>query len=569
MTPATAATDPTAPGRLDEAVDRLREGAPRWARASLPERIALARSMLAGVARTAERAVRAACQAKGTDLDHPLAGEDWLMGPFITARILRQLIGSLEHVARRGEPPLGPLGETQDGRLSARIFPARPLDRVLFPGVSGEVHFEEGVTAAAEREARARFFKAPDHGGRVVLILGAGNVNAIAPTDVAAKLFNEGKACLLKLNPVNAYLGPILEDAFAAAIARGVLAVVQGGAEEGAYLAGHAGIDEVHVTGSDRTHEALVWGPPGPERAARLARGAPLLEKPVTSELGNVTPVLVVPGPWDDATLRVQAESVAGMLTTNGAFNCTAARVLVTPRGWRRREPFLRAVEAGLAASPTRPPWYPGASDRYRSFTDGRTEVRRVGPAGEALPWALVPGLDPEARDPAFGSECFCPVLSETSVGSEDPLAFLEEAVDFANARLWGTLCAHLVVHPATLADPTLGRAVERAIRRLRYGSVSVNCYAGYAFGFGTAPWGAYPGSTLSDVQSGRGFVHNTLMLERVEKAVIRAPSRPPLKPVYFPSHRTVQRIGPRLVRLEALGRLRELPAIALAAARG
>ena len=46
------------------------------------------------------------------------------------------------------------------------------------------------------------------------------------------KLFNQGKVCVLKMNPVNAYLGPILEEAFAEAIARGFLAIVYGGAEE-------------------------------------------------------------------------------------------------------------------------------------------------------------------------------------------------------------------------------------------------------------------------------------------------------------------------------------------------
>ena len=33
--------------------------------------------------------------------------------------------------------------------------------------------------------------------------------------DVLTKMFNEGKVCILKMNPVNAYLGPFLEEAFA------------------------------------------------------------------------------------------------------------------------------------------------------------------------------------------------------------------------------------------------------------------------------------------------------------------------------------------------------------------
>ena len=129
------------------------------------------------------------------------------------------------------------------------------------------------------------------------------------------------------------------------------------------------------------------------------------------------------------------------------------------------------------------------------------------------------------------------------------------------NQRVWGTLAAHLLVHPKTLADPRLSRAVEDAIRKLRYGTVAVNVWAGYGFGFGTTPWGAFPGSTLADVQSGRGFVHNTLMVEEIEKAVIRHPVRTFPKPPYFPSHRTAQILGRRLVDLES-GRLSAIPGV-------
>ena len=555
--------------RLDEAIARLQGAAPRWARAPVPERIALARSMLRGTIRTAERAVAAACAAKRIPPDAPQAGEEWTSGPYVTARVLRQLAHSLAMLARNGNTPVGRLAETVDGRQSVRVFPATRQDALLFPGVSAEVHLEEGVDEAALNETRARFYKAPTHGGRVCLVLGAGNVNSIPPTDVAAKLFNEGKVCVLKMNPLNAYLGPLLEEAFSAAIEQDLLAVVYGGPAEGSYLAYHPGVAEVHITGSDRTHDLLVWGPPGPERAERMARGRPLLAKEITSELGNVSPVLVVPGPWDAATLRAQAESVAGMVTHNASFHCTSGKMLVTPRGWRHRDAFLAGVEHFMALLPARAAWYPGALDRYRTLTEGRAAVRRVGHGEDALPWTLVTGLDPDSKDPAFSTEPFCSILSETSVGSEDPVEYLDRAVDFANERLWGTLSANLVVHPRTLADPSLRAATERAIRRLRYGTVAVNVWTGYGFAFGTTPWGAYPGAALTDIQSGRGFVHNTLMLERVEKIVVRHPARPLVKPPYFPSHRTANLLGRRLLELEARGSWFALPGVVAAGVRG
>lgn len=566
-----AATAPAATSRstLDSALGRLRDAAPGWARAEPAARIAVARSMLAGTSRTAERAVQAACAAKGIGFEAPQAGEEWLSGPYVTARILRQLVRSLTRLARNGNTPVGPLSETVDGRLAVRVFPATRQDALLFMGVKAEVHLEEGVDEPALHASRARFHKEPDHDGRVCLVLGAGNINSIPPTDVATKLFNEGKVCILKMNPVNAYLGPLLEEAFADAIGRGLVAIVYGGADEGSYLAHHPAVDEVHITGSDRTHDAIVWGPPGPERAARMARDEPLLRKEISSELGNVSPVLVVPGPWDGGTLGAQAESVAGMVTHNASFNCNAAKLVVTPRGWRHRDAFLAGVEHFMALTPARRAWYPGAQERYRRLTEGRASLRAVGQGEGTLPWTIVSGLDPAARDVAFTTEPFCSIVSETSVGSEDPVEYLERAVEFANGTLWGTLAAHLVVHPRTLADPTTGPAVERAIRKLRYGCVSVNCWAGYAFAFGTTPWGAYPGATLNDIQSGRGFVHNTLMLERVEKCVVRHPVRTYPKPPYFPSHRSGQVLGRRLTELEGSGRWLALPGIVAAAVQG
>lgn len=559
----------TEPRRLDEAVARVREAAPRWARASFPERIALVRSMLAGLDRLAPRLVREACLAKGLPLDTPAAGDEWTGGAFIALRALRQLLRSLTALARTGNTPVGRLGETIDGRVTERVFPTNALDATLWMALGAEVHYLEGVDAAQVRERRARFYKAPDHAGRVCLVLGAGNVNSIPAFDVATKLFNEGKACVLKMNPLNGYAGPIFEEAFADAIAQGFLAVVYGGREEGAYLAQHPGVDEVHLTGSNATHDTIVWGPPGPERAARMARNEPLLRKKITSELGDVSPVLIVPGPWADRALEFHAESVAGMVTQNGSFNCVAARLLILPRRWRHRNLFLDLVERFMRATPARRGWYTGAKDRLAMLVEGRRSVRTIPGAEGTLPWTLVTGLDPDADDPFYTTEAFCPALAETSLGSEDPLEYLEAAVAFANDRLWGTLSAQVLVPPRTLADRVTGPAVRRAIRRLEYGTVAVNSFGAAGFAFCTPPWGGYPGQPLQDVRSGRGFVHNTLMLEGTEKTVVWSPGTEAIKPVYFPTHRTVHRLGPRLVALEGRRDWRALPGVIWAGLRG
>lgn len=570
---ATAASRPAAPPpstarRLDEAVARAREGAAKLLSLTLDDQVALARSMQLGYLAIARESVHAACAAKGIPLGTPLEGEEWTLGPWFVVRHLRLLQQALLAIKHTGNTPIGALGRTADGRLTAQVFPAGSIDGALFKGVRVDVHFQSGVSERELDEGRARFHKGKPHDGRVVLVLGAGNVNAIPSQDVITKIFNEGKACILKMNPVNAYLGPYLERAYADAIRAGYLSVVYGGAEEGAYLAAHAGVDEIHLTGSERTYDQVVWGPPGPEREARKRDNRPVLTKPVTAELGGVAPVLVVPGPYSGKELAYQAEDVASGLTFNAAFDCNANRVVVLPRGWSRRDEFLARLEAALARAADRLAYYPGARERWERFTAGRG--RSIGGRGEgSLPWTLVPGLDAAARSELlFVEESFAPIIVETAVGSADPVEFLDQAVPFANERLRGTLTAGMVVHPKTMRDPATGAAVDQAIAKLRYGGVTVNVWSGLLFAFGTPPWGAHPTSTPADIQSGAGWVHNTPMLEQIEKAVMRHPITAMPKPGYSITHRTAHRLMPRMTALEERASWARVPAVLAAAMR-
>ncbi len=561
---------PSSQAQLDQAVERVGHGASKFVKLSLDERIQLARSMQAGYLRVARASVEAACGAKGIALGTPLEGEEWTLGPWFVVRHLRLIAQSLQSLKQTGNTAVGKIGRTADQRLSVQVFPAGTIDGLLFQGVRVDVHLQPGVTESEMENSRARFYKKPDHSGRAVLVLGGGNVNGIPPMDVLSKLFNEGKTCILKMNPVNAYLGPFLEEAFADAIRHGFLAIVYGGADEGAHLAGHHGIDEIHLTGSDRTFDNMVWGPPGPDREIRKAQGRPLLGKPVTAELGNVSPVIVMPGPYSDKQLLYQAEDVAAGLTCNASFDCNANKVLILPKGWAPREAFLNALELALTKAAPRRAYYPGAQERWRAYSGDRASVRRFGTeSADTLPWTLIRDLDASDREErAFSSESFCPILFETQLGSADPLEFLDQAVTFANERLWGTLSAGLVVHPKVMKDPATGGAVDRAITKLRYGAVCVNAWAGYVFAFVSPPWGAHPSSTPADIQSGSGWVHNTPMLESIEKAVLRHPITAMPKPAYFPSHRSAHVLMPRMTALEENGSWAKVPGVMAAAMR-
>jgi acyl-CoA reductase-like NAD-dependent aldehyde dehydrogenase len=557
--------------QMDASIVRLRGGAKTFAKLSFDERIGLVIAMQQGFLRVAKRMVQAGCKAKGITLGTPEEAEEWSTGPWGVVRQLRLIRESLAALKHSGNTPVGPVGRTIDGRLSVRLFPGNAIDGMLFKNITAEVHMQAGVTVESLARDRARFYKQPDHDGRVVLVLGAGNIAAIPPMDVITKMFNEGKVVLLKMNPVNAYLGPYIEGAFAEAIKQNFLAVVYGGAEEGRYLVYHRDIDEVHITGSDKTHDNIVWGPPGPERETRMQRHEPLLKKPITSELGNVSPVILVPGPYNDKELRYQAEDAAASYLINASFLCCAAKMLVLPKDWAGSDVFIRALHERCAKVPPRQAYYPGAEDRWLKLTTGRAQVKHLGTAMPgSLPWTFISGLDPNARDePLYTQEPFCSVISETRVGSDDPVEFLERAVEFCNNKLWGTLNANLIVHPQSLKDPRINDAVERAIEKLRYGVIAVNAFIGMPFVFAAPTWGAYPGSTPEDIQSGSGFVHNTSMLEAVEKTVLRAPLTTFPKPGYFASHRTSHKMVPKIVAMEENASWAKVPGIVFDAMRG
>ena len=156
---------------------------------------------------------------------------------------------------------------------------------------------QPGVSVEEMYDSQARFYRDGGDGGKVTLVLGAGNVSMLVPSDFLYKLFVEGQVVILKLNPVNTYLGPVLNAGFRSLIEGGYLRIVYGGVEEGSYLCHHAAVDEIHMTGSDKTYEDIVFGS-GVEGARRKAAHEPLIQKRFTAELGNVTPVIVLPGPW-------------------------------------------------------------------------------------------------------------------------------------------------------------------------------------------------------------------------------------------------------------------------------
>ena len=568
---ARSAMPPTPRAQLDAAVGELDARRREWCRVAPADRVAILDGLLADFLAVSDAWVGLSLLHKGLEPREPASAEEWIAGPFCVLRNIRLLRDAVADLAAGVAPAIpGPVWTLPDRRVAAGVFPAGIWDRLFYSGVTAEVWMQPGVTPDQVPATQAVAYRDGGAEGQVALVLGAGNVSSIGPLDALYKLFVENHVVLYKAHPVNDYLGPLMELGFRRLVERGVLRIVYGGADEGAYLCTHPGVGEIHITGSDKTYEAIVFGA-GPQGERRRAEGKPVLSKRVTAELGNVSPVIVVPGPWSASDVRYQAANIVSMLANNAGFNCNATRVIVQHAGWPRRSALLDAVRKLLARVPARRAFYPGSPASDAAFRAAHPDAESFGTGGDgALPWTLIAGLDAaDADDICFHTEAFCGLFSETALEAESVAGYLERAVRFCNETLWGTLSATILVHPKSLAEPGVREAVERAIADLRYGGVSVNHWAAINYALGITTWGAYPGHGSDDIQSGTGVVHNTLMFSRPEKSVVRAPFRVWPLPPWFVTNRTAAKLGPKLARFEAGPSLRRAVGLFLTAVRG
>ena len=333
-------------------------------------------------------------------------------------------------------------------------------------------------------------------------------------------------------------------------------------------------METIHITGSGRTHDVIVFGD-GEEGQRRKSENRPILTKSISSELGGISPTIVVPGPWSKADFKFQAENIATQKLQNAGHNCIATQVLIMPEEWIGTEKLLHEVEKTITNAESRPAYYPGAEDRQNAA--------RQHPKAKVLDSGvgrtIIYDVDTHLDEPCFTDEYFSPVLTTVSISGKDPAAFLLEAVKFANEKLDGTLGANIIIHPKTIKAHKA--TLDSAIADLRYGGIGVNTWCALAFLGAGAAWGAYPGHTLDDIQSGNGVVHNAFLFDKPQKTVVTGPFRNfprsilsgdlhmAPRPPWFVTNKTAHKTAERLTYLIGTGNLLSLPGIFTSALRG
>jgi aldehyde dehydrogenase (NAD(P)+) len=563
---------------IDAALQALDLNKTRWARLPIATRIHLLDDIRKRVGAVAHAWVEAAAAAKRIPPDSQLVGEEWTSGPYAVATGAAAIAETLRRIDT-GTPVLEglPIRRLANGQVAVRVFPANSEDRLFLSGHTAEVWMQPGIDEADLEQSAASFYRTAKPAGSVALVLGAGNISSIAPLDVLTELFTHGAVAAVKLNPVNAYLGPFLEEIFGQLVEGGFVRFVYGGTDEGVYLTRHELVERIHVTGAGKTHDAIVYGA-GEDGVRRKIADEPIISAPVTSELSAIGPTIVVGGEWSDADLRYQAAHIMSQKLHNHGFNCVACQVLVLPEEWDQADDLLDAMRAVVSQVGGRGAYYPGAVERYAAVVAAHPSAEVL--TNGAGPVTFITDLDAAiADDVCFTTEFFGAVLGVVRLPGSDTEAFLDNAVTFVNETLEGNLGANLIIHPTTAKQDSF--ALETAIHDLRYGTIAVNSWVGVAFAMNRATWGAFPGNPRNDIASGTGVVHNSLMLEGTERTVVRgafAPFPRTLRqgvfhaeptPPYFITNRQAAHLGELLTEFAVSGSRKAAPAIVATAMRG
>ena len=435
---------------------------------------------------------------------------------------LQTLIEVYKSLRDTNEPPsvkTRSSAESEDNGVIADVFPRSSAD-----GWRPDSDWKVEVWMKGEHAGKQG---SPPKHPRACLLLGAGNHTLLSVCDALHVLFVENMTCIVKHNPVREYNHDWFEMLFEPLITAGYFASTTGDIETSKALLAYDGIDHVHMTGGKATHDMIVWG-------SQTKREKNVLNKPITSELGNVTPYIFSPGTWSDEEITHHAQYFATVLMSNNGCNCMAPQVLILPSEGFPVDQFLGLVKETMESRPHTAPFYPGTRERYKAWVDHfgkdsdfvESKIKLPpGKYGSPLPWALskvnFDDLMLGKHHIATGVEAFGPTLAICcieSISATEQASYWEKVIDLCNNKLYGSLSATVISHPTMEND-----LVTKIIRELKYGSVGINSWGGQSFGYNCGTWGAYPGETLEAVESGIGHVRNYLFFQGTQKTVVYA----------------------------------------------
>jgi acyl-CoA reductase-like NAD-dependent aldehyde dehydrogenase len=421
----------------------------------------------------AEADVDAAVAAARAAFDDPSGWSQW--EPAQRAAAMERLAAELE--ARSQE--IGRLVSVQNGMPVA----LSPLIEGMTP--VGTLRYVASLLADAPvEEERPRFLG----GDLVIRHEPVGVVGGIVPWNYPQTLASfkyapalaAGCTIVLKPSPETVLDSYVFAEAVLAAdIPPGVINIVQGGREAGAYLVQHRDVDKIAFTGSTAAGRQIA------EVCGRLLR-------PVSLELGGKSAAIIL----DDADLdlaKVGQDLFAATLVNNGQTCYAGTRILAPRSRYAEVVDIFAAFASSLPVGDALDPATligPLVSERQRDrveryiakgSSDGARLVTGGGrPAGLDRGWFVEPTVfaDVDNKSTIAQEEIFGPVLSVI------PYSDVDDAIRIANDSDYG------LGGSVWTADPERARAVAR---RVRTGTMGINGYLPDPAG----PWGGVKSSGI------------------------------------------------------------------------
>ena len=462
----------------------------------------------------------------------PAEGEEWLGGPFASVLATQYYIKSLTNDDDLSEKRFN------NKENSYKVFPNNLIERLTFPFIDAKVYFNKSMSFDDINIYRG-FSKRYHIDPSITLVLGAGNFSSIPYLDVLYHLITRKSVILLKLNPVNEYLKPVFEKVFQNFIERGYIIVTTGNIDESRYMATHPGINHIHLTGSDKTYEDIVYGRELTLKEKKTKTLSKLNNKPITSELGNVTPIIIHPGKWSTSDIKYQARKIVTAKLNNNGFNCIAAQVVVLPDGWGQTDTLIKFVKHYMNKVKDRKAYYPESIERLEKLEKDKG-YERV----NALS-CVTPHLTREIKsyskyeiDEVWSSTIYFKKI-EYSTNEE----FANKAIDYCNDELWGNLGVSVIIKDH---ERKFNKHITNLyIDKLKYGTIAINEWAAIGYIIPQLPWGGFPGNKDNDVQSGQSVVHNSMLFESPLKGVVNTKFRISrlIDPPWFVSNKKARRL--------------------------
>lgn len=449
----------------------------------------------------------------------------YLVSVLHLASWMRTLRTSLAAVVQTGSFPRPSSSHVEEGADPSIVRVKLPPDSTIQWLLTGMGEFELHVRQEEklQHDPQDVFGK----NGGVAVILGAGNYDA--PIDILTAMFIENCVAVYKVSPLNAPLLPIFANIFGPLLKKKYLVFTKGGPSEAATLLHDPAVTKWFMTGNIRTAYSILYGSMTSPWTGTALGTVPnealesglMLRKPMTIELGNVSPYIVCPGRWGAGDLRRHARHLAFALLFNGGHICAHPQIVLTCRQWPQREAFLTALRTAIEEAPLHGHFYPDASERFHVFEqklkkEGVTmELWKGGTVGFAS------SLDHPTSTTLTQEETFNLMSGEIALDTPPTLeAFLPKAVEFSNASLAGSLAATIIAKTSRHEEPLL----QRAITDLKYGSVGLNCYGLCTIYFPQLCWGGHPECTdLGHLGSGIGWFGNCYGYKHPMKSVIRS----------------------------------------------